>query len=137
MLLIIKGISNTVRSCRIPLKYDGYSCSSYVEEAMDRLYFNNTIAIGYHTLRFEVNRINNVVGYIKIEARTDIIHVPNMEMKLQYQYYDNCMHIFWHESLLKNKEHFSKIYYKFLIAMCSLIEYQYISCLLSIEKIPF
>lgn len=26
---------------------------------------------------------------------------------------------------------------KFLIAMCSLIEYQYIICLTSIEKIPF
>jgi len=35
MLLIIKGISDTIRSYRVPLKYDGYSCASYVEEAMD------------------------------------------------------------------------------------------------------
>lgn len=26
---------------------------------------------------------------------------------------------------------------KFLIAMCSLIEYQYINCLYSVEKVPF
>lgn len=137
LLLIVKGISDTIRSYRIPLKYDGYSCLSYVEEAMDRLYFNNTVVIGYHTLRFEVNRINNVIGYIKIEARTDAVHIANMEMTLQYQYYDNCMYIFYHKSLIKDKSLTVKIYYKFLIAMCSLIEYQYINCLTSVEKIPF
>lgn len=137
LLLIVKGISDTIRSYRIPLKYDGYSCLSYVEEAMDRLYFNNTVVIGYHTLRFEVNRINNVIGYIKIEARTDAVHIANMEMTLQYQYYDNCMYIFYHKSLIKDKSLTVKIYQKFLIAMCSLIQYQYINCLTSVEKIPF
>mgnify|MGYP003082093705 CR=1 FL=1 len=138
MLLIIKGITDTIRSYRIPLKYDGYPCSVYVEEIMDQLRFSDTnIHIGYHNVQFEVSRLNNAVGYIKTEARTNAIDVYNMQMTLQYQYYDNCMHIFWHESLLKNKKDLSKIYYKFLIAMCSLIEYQYIGCLLSIERIPF
>nr|DAW79509.1 MAG TPA: hypothetical protein [Caudoviricetes sp.] len=138
MLLIIKGISDTIRSYHIPLKYDGYSCASYVEEAMDRLRFSDTnIHIGYHDVQFEVNRLNNVVGYIKTEARTNAIDVYNMQMTLQYQYYDDGMHIFYHKSLVKGKEHALKIYYKFLIAMCSLIEYQYINCLTSVEKIPF
>ena len=138
MLLIIKGISDTIRSYRVPLKYDGYSCASYVEEAMDKLRFSDTnIHIGYHDVQFEVNRLNNVVGYIKTEARTNAIDVYNMQMTLQYQYYDDGMHIFYHKSLVKGKEHALKIYYKFLIAMCSLIEYQYINCLTSIEKIPF
>lgn len=138
MLLIIKGISDTIRSYHIPLKYDGYSCASYVEEAMDRLRFGDTnIHIGYHDVQFEVNRLNNVVGYIKTEARTNAINVYNMQMTLQYQYYDDGMHIFYHKLLVKGKEHALKIYYKFLIAMCSLIEYQYIICLTSIEKIPF
>ena len=138
MLLIIKGISDTIRSYRVPLKYDGYSCASYVEEAMDRLRFGDTnIHIGYHDVQFEVTRLNNVVGYIKTEARTNAIDVYNMQMTLQYQYYDDGMHIFYHKSLVKGKEHALKIYYKFLIAMCSLIEYQYINCLTSVEKIPF
>lgn len=137
MLLIIKGISDTIQSYRIPLKYDGYSCASYVEEAMDRLRFGSTIVIGYHNVQFEVTRLNNVVGYIKTEARTNAIDVYNMQMTLQYQYYDGCMHIFYHKSLVKGKEHALKIYFKFLIAICSLIEYQYIGCLLSVEKIPF
>lgn len=137
MLLIIKGISDTIRSYRVPLKYDGYSCASYVEEAMDRLRFGNTITIGYHNVQFEVTRLNNVVGYIKTEARTNAIDVYNMQMTLQYQYYDDGMYIFYHKILEKGKEHALKIYYKFLIAMCSLIEYQYIICLTSVEKIPF
>ena len=138
MLLIIKGISDTIRSYRVPLKYDGYSCASYVEEAMDRLRFGDTnIHIGYHDVQFEVTRLNNPVGYIKTEARTNAINVYNMQMTLQYQYYDDCMHIFWHKSLIKGKESALKIYYKFLIAMCSLIEYQYINCLYSVEKVPF
>ena len=138
MLLIIKGISDTIRSYHIPLKYDGYSCASYVEEAMDRLRFSDTnIHIGYHDVQFEVNRLNNVVGYIKTEARTNAIDVYNMQITLQYQYYDDGMYIFYHKSLVKGKEHALKIYYKFLIAMCSLIEYQYIICLTSVEKIPF
>lgn len=137
MLLIIKGISDTIRSYRVPLKYDGYSCASYVEEAMDRLRFGSTITIGYHNVQFEVTRLNNVAGYIKTEARTNAIDVYNMQMTLQYQYYDDGMYIFYHKTLEKGKEHALKIYYKFLIAMCSLIEYQYISCLTSIKKIPF
>lgn len=137
MLLIIKGISDIIRSYRVPLKYDGYSCASYVEEAMDQLRFGSTVTIGYHNVQFEVTRLNNVVGYIKTEARTNAIDAYNMQMTLQYQYYDGCMHIFYHKSLVKGKEHALKIYYKFLIAMCSLIEYQYISCLTSVEKIPF
>lgn len=138
MLLIIKGISDTIRSYHIPLKYDGYSCASYVEEAMDRLRFSDTnIHIGYHDVQFEVTRLNNVVGYIKTEARTNAINVYNMQMTLQYQYYDDGMYIFYHKILEKGKEHALKIYYKFLIAMCSLIEYQYINCLTSVEKIPF
>lgn len=138
MLLIIKGISDTIRSCRIPLKFDGYPCSVYVEEIMDQLRFSDTnIHIGYHDVQFEISRINNVVGYIKTEARTNAINVYNMQMTLQYQYYNGCMHIFWHKSLVKGKEHALKIYYKFLIAMCSLIQYQYINCLTSVEKIPF
>ena len=81
MLLIIKGISDTIRSYHIPLKYDGYSCTTYVEEAMDRLRFSDTnIHIGYHDVQFEVNRLNNVVGYIKTEARTNAIDVYNMQM---------------------------------------------------------
>lgn len=138
MLLIIKGISDTIRSYRVPLKYDGYSCASYVEEAMDRLRFGDTnIHIGYHDVQFEVTRLNNPVGYIKTEARTNAIDVYNMQMTLQYQYYDDGMYIFYHKILEKGKEHALKIYYKFLIAMCSLIEYQYIICLTSVEKIPF
>lgn len=137
MLLIIKGISDTIRSYRVPLKYDGYSCASYVEEAMDRLRFGNTIIIGYHNVQFEVTRLNNVVGYIKTEARTNAIDVYNMQMTLQYQYYDDGMYIFYHKTLEKGKDYALKIYYKFLIAMCSLIEYQYIICLTSVEKIPF
>lgn len=137
MLLIIKGISDIIRSYRVPLKYNGYSCASYVEEAMDRLRFGSTITIGYHNVQFEVTILNNVIGYIKAEARTNAIDVYNMQMTLQYQYYNGCMHIFYHKSLVKGKEHALKIYYKFLIAMCSLIEYQYISCLTSVEKIPF
>ena len=138
MLLIIKGISDTIRSYRVPLKYDGYSCASYVEEMMDRLRFGDTnIHIGYHDVQFEVSRSNNVVGYIKTEARTNAIDVYNMQMTLQYQYYDDGMYIFYHKSLVKGKEHALKIYYKFLIAMCSLIEYQYINCLTSVEKISF
>lgn len=138
MLLIIKGISDTIRSYRVPLKYDGYSCASYVEEAMDRLRFSDTnIHIGYHDVQFEVSRFNNVVGYIKTEARTNAIDVYNMQMTLQYQYYDDGMYIFYHKILEKGKEHALKIYYKFLIAMCSLIEYQYIICLTSVERIPF
>lgn len=138
LLLIINGISDTIRSYRIPLKFDGYPCSVYVEEIMDQLRFSDTnIHIGYHDVQFEVNRVNNIIGYIKAEARTNAIDVYNMQMTLQYQYYDDCMHIFWHKSLIKGKEHALKIYYKFLIAMCSLIEYQYIICLTSIEKIPF
>jgi len=113
MLLIIKGISDTIRSYRVPLKYDGYSCASYVEEAMDQLRFSDTnIHIGYHDVQFEVNRLNNPVGYIKTEARTNAINVYNMQMTLQYQYYDDCMHIFWHKSLIKGKESALKIYYK-------------------------
>ena len=137
MLLIIKGISDTIRSYRIPLKFDGYPCSVYVEEIMDRLHFNNTICIGYHDIQFEVNRVNNIIGYIKAEARTNAIDVYNMQMTLQYQYYDDCMHIFWHKLLIKGKESALKLYHKFLIAMCSLIEYQYINCLYSVEKVPF
>lgn len=138
LLLIINGISDTIRSYRVPLKYDGYSCASYVEEAMDRLRFSDTnIHIGYHDVQFEVNRLNNVVGHIKTEARTNAIDVYNMQMTLQYQYYDDGMYIFYHKILEKGKEHALKIYYKLLIAMCSLIEYQYIICLTSIEKIPF
>lgn len=138
MLLIIKGIFDTIRSYRVPLKYDGYSCASYVEEVMDQLRFSDTnIHIGYHDVQFEVSRINNVIGYIKTEARTNVIDVYNMQMTLQYQYYDDGMYIFYHKSLVKGKEHALKIYYKFLIAMCSLIEYQYIICLTSVEKIPF
>lgn len=138
MLLIIKGISDTIRSYRVPLKYDGYPCSVYVEEIMDQLRFSDTnIHIGYHDVQFEVSRSNNVAGYIKTEARTNIIDVYNMQMTLQYQYYDDGMHIFYHKSLVKGKESALKIYYKFLIAMCSLIEYQYINCLTSVEKIPF
>lgn len=138
MLLIIKGISDTIRSYRVPLKYDGYPCSVYVEEIMDQLRFSDTnIHIGYHDVQFEVTRLNNVVGHIKTEARTNAIDVYNMQMTLQYQYYDDCIHIFWHKSLIKGKESALKIYYKFLIAMCSLIEYQYINCLYSVEKVPF
>lgn len=138
MLLIIKGISDTIRSYRVPLKCDGYPCSVYVEEIMDQLRFSDTnIHIGYHDVQFEVTRLNNVIGYIKTEARTNAIDVYNMQMTLQYQYYDGCMHIFWHKSLIKGKESALKIYYKFLIAMCSLIEYQYINCLYSVEKVPF
>lgn len=138
MLLIIKGINDTIRSYRVPLKYDGYSCASYVEEAMDQLRFGDTnIHIGYHDVQFEVSRSNNVVGYIKTEARTNAIDVYNMQMTLQYKYYDDGMYIFYHKSLAKGKESALKIYYKFLIAMCSLIEYQYINCLTSVEKIPF
>lgn len=137
MLLIIKGISDTIRSYHIPLKYDGYSYASYVEEAMDRLRFGSTITIGYHNVQFEITRLNNVVGYIKTEARTNVIDVYNMQMTLQYQYYDDGMYIFYHKSLVKGKESTLKIYYKFLIAICNLIEYQYISCLTSVEKIPF
>lgn len=138
LLLIIKGISDTIRSYRVPLKYDGYSCASYVEEAMDQLRFSDTdIHIGYHDVQFEVTRLNNPVGYIKTEARTNAINVYNMQMTLQYQYYDDGMYIFYHKILEKGKEHALKIYYKFLIAMCSLIEYQYIICLTSIKKIPF
>lgn len=138
LLLIINGISDVIRSYRIPLKFDGYPCSVYVEEIMDRLRFSDTnIHIGYHNVQFEVNRVNNIIGYIKTEARTNAIDVYNMQMTLQYQYYDGCMHIFWHKSLIKGKEHALKIYYKFLIAMCSLIQYQYINCLYSVEKIPF
>ena len=111
MLLIIKGISDTIRSYRVPLKYDGYSCASYVEEAMDRLRFGSTITIGYHNVQFEVTRLNNVVGYIKTEARTNAIDVYNMQMTLQYQYYDDGMYIFYHKSLVKGKEHAFKIYY--------------------------
>lgn len=138
MLLIIKGISDTIRLYRVSLKYDGYSCASYVEEAMDQLRFSDTnIHIGYHDVQFEVSRSNNVVGYIKTKARTNAIDVYNMQMTLQYQYYDDGMYIFYHKSLVKGKEHALKIYFKFLIAMCSLIEYQYIICLTNIEKIPF
>lgn len=138
LLLIINGISDVIRSYRIPLKFDGYPCSVYVEEAMDRLRFGDTnIHIGYHDVQFEVTRLNNPVGYIKTEARTNAIDVYNMQMTLQYQYYDDGMYIFYHKILEKGKEHALKIYYKFLIAMCSLIEYQYIICLTSIEKIPF
>lgn len=112
MLLIIKGISDTIRSYHIPLKYDGYSCTTYVEEAMDRLRFSDTnIHIGYHDVQFEVNRLNNVVGYIKTEARTNAIDVYNMQMTLQYQYYDDGMYIFYHKILEKGKEHALKIYY--------------------------
>lgn len=138
MLLIIKGISDTIRSYHIPLKYDGYPCASYIEEAMDRLRFSDTnIHIGYHNVEFEVTTFNNVIGHIKTEARTNAINVYNMQMTLQYRYYDDGMYIFYHKSLVKGKESALKIYYKFLIAMCSLIEYQYIICLTSIEKIPF
>lgn len=138
MLLIIKGISDTIRSYRIPLKYDGYPCATYVEEVMDRLRFSDiNIHIGYHNVEFEVTTFNNVVGHIKTEARTNAINVYNMQMTLQYRYYDDGMHIFYHKSLVKGKEHALKIYYKFLIVMCSLIQYQYISCLTSVEKIPF
>lgn len=137
MLLIIKGISDTIRSYRIPLKFDGYSDAAYVEGIMDKLKFDHTVNIGYHDVKFEVVRVNNVIGHIKTEARTNVIDVYNMQMTLQYQYYDNCMHIFFHKSLIKGKEHALKVYYKFLIAMCSLIQYQYINCLLSVEKIPF
>ena len=138
LLLIINGISDAIRSYRIPLKFDGYPCSVYVEEIMDQLRFSDTnIHIGYHDIQFEVNRVNNIIGYIKAEARTNAIDVYNMQMTLQYQYYDDGMHIFYHKSLVKGKEHALKIYYKFLIAMCSLIEYQYINCLTSVEKIPF
>lgn len=138
MLLIIKGINDTIRSYHIPLKYDGYSCASYVEEMMDQLRFSDTnIHIGYHDVQFEVSRSNNITGYIKTEARTNAIDVYNMQMTLQYQYYDDGMYIFYHKTLEKGKEHALKIYYKFLIAMCSLIEYQYIICLTSVEKIPF
>jgi len=138
LLLIINGISDTIRSYRIPLKFDGYPCSVYVEEIIDQLRFGDTnIHIGYHDVQFEVNRLNNPVGYIKTEARTNAIDVYNMQMTLQYQYYDDGMYIFYHKILEKGKEHALKIYYKFLIAMCSLIEYQYIICLTSIEKIPF
>lgn len=138
MLLIIKGITDTIRSYHIPLKYDGYPCSVYVEEAMDLLRFSDTnIHIGYHDVQFEVSRSNNVGGYIRTEARTNAIDIYNMQMTLQYQYYDDGMYIFYHKSLIKGKEHALKIYYKFLIAMCNLIEYQYIICLTSVEKIPF
>ena len=138
LLLIINGISDVIRSYRIPLKFDGYPCSVYVEEAMDRLRFGDTnIHIGYHDIQFEVNRVNNIIGYIKAEARTNAIDVYNMQMTLQYQYYDDCMHIFWHKSLIKGKESALKLYFKFLITMCSLIEYQYINCLYSVEKVPF
>lgn len=138
LLLIVKGIIDTIRSYRVPLKYDGYSCASYVEEMMDRLRFSDTnIHIGYHDLQFEVSRSNNVVGYIKTEARTNAIDVYNMQMTLQYQYYDDGMYIFYHKSLEKGKEFALKVYYKFLIAMCNLIEYQYIICLTSVERIPF
>lgn len=138
LLLIVKGISDTIRSYRIPLKYDGYSCASYVEETMDRLRFSDTnIHIGYHDIQFEVSRSNNVVGYIKTEARTNAVDVYNMQMTLQYQYYDDGMYIFYHKSLEKGKEFALKVYYKFLIAMCNLIEYQYIICLTSVERIPF
>lgn len=138
LLLIINGISDVIRSYRIPLKFDGYPCSVYVEEIMDQLRFSDTnIHIGYHDIQFEVNRVNNIIGYIKAEARTNAIDVYNMQMTLQYQYYDDCMHIFWHKSLIKGKESALKLYYKFLIAMCSLIEYQYINCLYSVEKVPF
>lgn len=112
LLLIINGISDVIRSYRIPLKFDGYLCASYVEKAMDRLRFGDTnIHIGYHDVQFEVNRLNNVVGYIKTEARTNAIDVYNMQMTLQYQYYDDGMHIFWHKSLIKGKESALKIYY--------------------------
>ena len=138
LLLIINGISDVIRSYRIPLKFDEYPCSVYVEEIMDQLRFSDTnIHIGYHDIQFEVNRVNNIIGYIKAEARTNAIDVYNMQMTLQYQYYDGCMHIFWHKSLIKGKESALKIYYKLLIAMCSLIEYQYINCLYSVEKVPF
>lgn len=138
LLLIINGISDVIRSYRIPLKFDGYPCSVYVEEIIDQLRFSDTnIHIGYHDVQFEVSRSNNVAGYIKTKARTKVIDVYNMQMILQYQYYDDGMYIFYHKSLVKGKEHALKIYYKFLIAMCSLIEYQYINCLTSVEKIPF
>lgn len=35
LLLIIKGIENVIYSYRIPLKYNGYSVSSYLEDAVD------------------------------------------------------------------------------------------------------
>jgi hypothetical protein len=137
LLLIIKGIENVIYSYRIPLKYDGYSSLAYIEEAVNQLQFNNVIVIGDHKVAFELNRVNDTIGEIRIEARTTNIDMYNMQMILQYQFYDNCMHIFWYKTLVKSKEKTYKIYYKFLIALCSLIQYQYINCILSVERIPF
>ena len=137
LLLIIKGIENVICSYRIPLQYNGCSPSTYIEKAIDQLRLNNTIIIGNHKLGFELNQINNVIGEARVEALTTSVNMYSMQMILQYQYYDNCMHIFWYRSLIKSKEKTYNMYYKFLIALCSLIQYQNINCLLSIERIPF
>ena len=138
LLLIVKGIENVICSYYIPLKYDGYSSlASYIEEAVNQLQFNNVIIIGDHKVAFELNRVTDTIGEIRIEARTTNVDMYNMQMILQYQYYDNCMHIFWYKTLVKSKEKTYKIYYKFLIALCSLIQYQYINCLISVKRIPF
>lgn len=127
---LAQSISNKIRMIGIPLYFNKYTCSSYIAKSMDLLNKKYPMFFNSERIKIFVGSKNNKEGFIAIRI-LDSENRTKFESGYYYSYEDNHLIIF------KYKNNFHCEYHIHLEIIASIIAYQSINYIYTIDDIPF
>lgn len=127
---LAQSISNKIRMIEIPLYFNKYTCSSYIAKSMDLLNKKYPMFFNSERIKIFVGSKNNKEGFITIRILDSENH-SRFESGYYYSYEDNHLIIF------KYKNNFHCEYHIHLEIIASIIAYQSINYIYTIDDIPF
>ena len=127
---LAQSISNKIRMVRIPLCFDKYTCSSYIAKSMDLLNLKYPIFLNSERIKIFIGTKNNKEGVISFRIFNSE-NYTKFESGYYYSYEDNYLIIF------KYNNNFHCEYHILLEIIASIIAYQSINYIYTIDNVPF